>query len=145
MPVKLTVSGKDKRISKHLVSYDFGLFDFIEKELIGLAKNIKKTLKDAINKDNRFAFNDVNLRIKKLAYELLPFKIFYYVVYCVQGTRNPNRCRFCTRFFVDDVDISSYIDYKFRFKKLDFKITRVEFFMETLKSDIYFLNLYYVV
>ena len=49
-----------KRISKHLVSYDFGLFDFIEKELIGLAKNIKKTLKDVINKDNRFAFNNVN-------------------------------------------------------------------------------------
>ena len=67
------------------------------------------------------------------------------MVYCVQGTRNPNRYRFCTRFFVDDVDISSYIDYKFRFKKLGFKITQVEFLMETLKSGIYFLNLYYVV
>ena len=62
--VKLTVSGEKKRISKHLVSYDFGLFDFIEKLLIGLAKNIKKTLKDVINKDNRFAFNNVNWRIK---------------------------------------------------------------------------------
>ena len=62
--VKLTVSGEKKRISKHLVSYDFGLFDFIEKLLIGLAKNIKKTLKDVINKDNRFALNNVNWRIK---------------------------------------------------------------------------------
>ena len=90
-------------------------------------------------------FNMIKLRIKKLVYDLLPFKIFYRTLYCVHGSRNPRKCRFCTCFFVDDIDVSFYFDHKFRFKRSNFKDTQVEFLLDCIKRNTFLLSLYYVI
>ena len=54
-----------KPIFKHLVSYDYNIFDFFEKELIDLDKTIEKTLKDIMNKDNQSIFDIINVMIKQ--------------------------------------------------------------------------------
>ena len=66
-----------KRISKHIVSFDFEIFDFFKSELEILSDNIEKMLKDTIK--NSFIFNIIRLKMEKVTYKLLPFRIFDHV------------------------------------------------------------------
>ena len=50
---------------QYLVSYDYNIFDFFEKELIDLDKTIEKTLKNIMNKDNQTIFDIINVMIKQ--------------------------------------------------------------------------------
>lgn len=107
--LRLHKTFEDKKgLSKHLLLFDFGLLDFIENELIYLGKDIENSLKVIIDKDNQVVFGVVNIWVKKLTYELLPFKIFCHTFYYIRGMiLNAILNAYDFDYFV----ISTYLDY----------------------------------
>ena len=51
-------------------------------------------------KKDDFVSNVIKLRIKKIVYGPLPFRTFCSTCYCIRGSRNLNKYRFCTRFLL---------------------------------------------
>lgn len=83
--------------------------------------------------------------MNKIAYKLLLFRIFCHTLYFARSCRNLNKCRFCTCFFIDDVDTSSYSNHKFRFERPDFDETQVKYLLVRIKGNHFMLSLHYVV
>ena len=83
--------------------------------------------------------------MEKLTYELLSFRIFNHVFYCVRFSKIPRKCRYCICFFVDDIGFSCYLNEHFTLKKSDFKNTYIEYLSDQVKAGKFTQNLDYVV
>ena len=89
---------------------------------------MSKHFKPIISKKN-YVFNIVNLKLKKLTYELPPFKTFSHVFFCHRGSKTAGKCRYCTIFFVDSPDIGSKIDHYFKIQNSDLDFLTIKNFM----------------
>ena len=91
--------------SKFLVNFDEDYFEFIENNLKLLTKKIQAKFKEEIIK-NSFAFNITDLKVQKIIYQLLPFRIFCHLFFCRKGSKTAGKCLIFTRMFLDNRDIS---------------------------------------
>lgn len=82
-------------ISKDIVSFDGGYFEFLQDELKSLVKNICEKFKEKVVK-NYLVFGLVGVLLKKNCVSAVTIQ--YYV---------------CTRFFVDVNDLGAIIDQEF--------------------------------
>ena len=77
---------------------------------------LKKSFEEKIVR-HTFDFSLIDVRLKKIVYDLLPFKIFCHCFFSMRGSKNVGKCDVCSRFFVDDPDIASKIDQRFLITK----------------------------
>lgn len=94
-----------------------------------LGKNIEEKMKYLFQKGD-FIFNVIKLRMNKIK----PFRIFCHTLYFVRRSRNLNKCRFCTCFFIDDVDAIVIINLGLRGQIL-MKL-RLSIYLSVLKEII---------
>lgn len=87
----------------------------------------------------------VDINISKIAYERLPFKTFNYLFYRHRGSKSPAIDKYCTRFYLEEIDQSSYVDQTFVVKKTDLASTNVLNLMEQVSVRSFNLSLYYAV
>lgn len=135
---------KKMRISKHIIGYDsfyFYVFD-------GIIKFISKDVKESSEKvivGKKFVFSVVDINMSKTAYERLPFKNFNHLFYRHRGSKSPAIDKYCTRFYLEEIDQSSYVDQTFVAKKTDLASTNVLNLMEQVSAGSFDLTLYYAV
>lgn len=122
-------------------SFDPDYFDFISEHLVELGNEISKHFEPFIRKNNYF-FNLVNLKLKELTYELLPFKIFPMYLFIVVNVKQQENAR---DFFVEPPDIGSKIDHYFKIQKSDLGFSTMKILMCQVKTSKVILNLYYVI
>ena len=72
------------KISKHIFSFDDGCFDLLYSEMLTLGKKIHEKFKDIIVK-NFYVFGVVDLILKKMVSDLLPFSIYCLAFFCQRG------------------------------------------------------------
>ena len=94
------------RISKYIFDFDDGCFKLLCSEMSLLGENIHKKFKEAVVK-NSYVFSIIDLTLKIMVFELLPFKIYCHIFFWQRGWTTANKCNICTRFFVDDSDLGT--------------------------------------
>ena len=94
------------RISKYIFDFDDGCFKLLCSEMSLLGENIHKKFKEAVVK-NSYVFSIIDLTLKIMVFELLPFKIYCHIFFWQSGWTTANKCNICTRFFVDDSDLGT--------------------------------------
>ena len=92
-----------------------------------------------------FVFSVIDIHLEKIVYDFLPFKIFCDSFFRVRGIRNTGKCDVCSRFLVDDSDISSKIDQGFLLSKNSLQHLPICELMERVNSRPIVLNLHYLV
>lgn len=132
------------KISKHIFSFDDGCFDLLYSEMLTLGKKIHEKFKDIIVK-NFYVFGVVDLILKKMVSDLLPFSIYCLAFFCQRGQTTAGKYDKCTRFFVDDNNFGSKIDKAFTFTFDRIRNTEISYLMNQVKTKSVSLYLYYVV
>lgn len=51
-------------------------------------------------------FKLINKRLNRLRFELMLYRVFCHLLFCVRGSQSTKRCQCCTRFFVNDHDLA---------------------------------------
>ena len=115
---ELCVSDKEYikrlRLSKQIISYDADLwFEFLNQTFNYLSEDTEADCEDAFAK-RKFVFLIVRIKLKKIAFKLLPFKIYNHLFFCHRGARSPGKCNFCTRYYVEEPDQILFIEKTFR-------------------------------
>ena len=106
-------------LTNHLLSFDQQYFSFITEVFDEYFIGLKKTFESCI-KPNLFL--SVRCRINDLVSKMSLFNIYCHLSHCKIGFNVVKRGQYCTRFFVDDISISKYIEKKKQsFSKRDFK------------------------
>ena len=131
-------------LSKFLVNFDEDYFEFIENNLKLLTKKIQAKFKEKVIK-NSFIFNITDLKVQKIIYQLLPFRIFCHLFFCRKGSKTASKCLIFTRMFVDNYDISVMFEEYFVLKKKNISHLPISNLMETVKVKSISLNVYYMV
>ena len=131
-------------LSKFLVNFDEDYFEFIENNLKLLTKKIQTKFKEKIIK-NIFVFNRIDLKVQKIIYQLLPFRIFCHLFFCRKDSKTAGKCLICTRIFVDNHDISVMFAEHFVLKKKSISHLPISRLMETVKLKSVSLNVYHMV
>ena len=62
-------------------------------------------------KSRQFLKSIINLKMKKNYHDILPPNIYEHLSTCMRGKRDVERCNFCNRFFVENVDEMNIIKY----------------------------------
>ena len=81
--------------------------------------------------------------MKKIAYDLLPFKIFCHVVQCQSGIRDAVKCKYCTRFFINKKSEMILSRNSTELSSCKVSGLEVDSLFETIKTSIVHLNVYY--
>lgn len=103
----------------------------------------RNLLKKSLSEKNWISVVDINM--SKIAYERLPFKTFNYLFYRHRGSKSPAIDKYCTRFYLEEIDQSPYVDQTFVVKKTDLASTNVLNLMEQVSVRSFNLSLYYAV
>ena len=106
-------------LTNHLLSFDQQYFSFITEVFDEYFIGLKKTFESCI-KPNLFL--SVRCRINDLVSKMSLFNIYCHLPHCKIGFNVVKRGQYFTRFFVDDISLSKYIEKKKQsFSKRDFK------------------------
>ena len=102
---------------------------------------LKKELLKIIT-EYKFVFSVVKIRLNKIAYKLLPFKIFNHLFHCHRGSKSVGKCKYCTRFYVEESDHSYYIEKCFTIYKSALVCTSVGNLATQVSAKSFTLSLY---
>ena len=92
---------KRLRLSKQLLGYDVDAqFDFFNDTMRNLLKDIKAGFENVFV-DRKFIFSVLELKLRNICFDLLPFRIFSHLFFCHSEARSAGRCDICTRFYVE--------------------------------------------
>ena len=139
--VLFIMSKKRLRLSKQIIDYDVDvLFDFLNETLNYLLEDIKAGFEDIFVK-NKFVFSIIQIKLKNIAFKLLPFKIFNDFFFRYRGSRSPRKCNFCTRFYVEEIDQAMFIEKNFRIYHYSIQHTNVLKLLSQKKTKSFSLNL----
>ena len=131
-------------ISKFLVNFDKDYFEFMENNLKLLTNKIETKFNEKIIK-NSFIFNMIDLKVQKIIYQLLLFRIFCHLFFCRRGSKTAGKCLVCTRMFVDNHDISVTFAEHFVLKGKNIEHLPISKLMNLVKVKSVSLNVYYIV
>ena len=132
------------RISKYIFGFDDSYFKFLCSEFRYWGKIFMKSLKKQLWRIHMF-FSIIDLTLKKVVFELIPFKIYCHTFFCQRGWTTANKCNICNRFFIDDSDLGTKFDRAFTITFDDIKNTDISYLMNEVKVNRVIFNLYYVV
>ena len=107
-------------------------------------ERLEKSFEERIVR-HTFVFSLIDLRLEKIVYDLLPFKIFCHCFFCLRGSKNVGKCDACSRFFVDDSNIASKIDQRFLLTKNSLQHLPICELMEQVNVRSVVLNFYFLV
>ena len=110
------------RISKHISSYDCDFFIFCWKNWLNLVVIFQMLS---------------NLSFAKMSMFFPP------VFFCRCGSRAAGKCRYCTRLFVDSVEMGSKIDHYFTIRVSPLYVSTINNLVRQVKANAVILNLYY--
>ena len=108
-----TVRKKFRRtvsISKRIFNFDDYYTDFLHNQMLDLKVDIQKKFKEEISSE---IFSIIFLKIKRISYELTPFRVFCHCFFCTRGSRSTDTCSICSRMFIDNNDIAKKLDNVF--------------------------------
>ena len=84
-------------------------------------------------------------KLQNVPYELLPFSIHNHLFCYLWGSRTAGKCRLCTRYFIEDTDQASYLDFNFIVNKDDLKEFEVYSLIQDSVDNRFTLSIYYIV
>ena len=128
--------------SKCIIKFDGYYTEFLQNWLSDLEFSLHKKINEELRSD---VFSIININIKKISYELTPFKIFCDYFFCTRGSRSVERCLICSRMFVDDDDVTKKIEREFVVTKNYIINLNVFLLMKHLNTRCVVLNIYYPV
>ena len=117
-------------------------FEFLHQACNYLSEDIEAGF-EAVFAKRKFAFSIVRKKLKKMAFKLLPFKIYNHLLFCRKGARSPRKCNFCTRFYVEEPDQILFIEETFRVYHYAVQHTDISKLFFQVKAKSFTLNLYY--
>ena len=119
-------------------------FDFLSHEIKALGKTISENLDKYIQKCH-FVFGVVNQILKDVVFQLLPFKIYNHLFFCLKGNRMVGKCKFCSRILIRDIDHARKIENYFKVTNKGIEGTSISVSMNETNAKSIVLNLYYLV
>ena len=108
-----TVRKKFRRtvsISKRIFNFDDYYTDFLHNQMLDLKVDIQKKFKEEISSE---IFSIIFLKIKRISYELTPFRVFCHWCFCTRGSRSTDTCSICSRIFIGNNDIAKKLNRVF--------------------------------
>ena len=109
--------------SKRIIKFGDYYTEFLQNWLLDFESSLHKKFNKELSSD---LFSIISVKIKKISYELTPFKVFCHCFFCTRGGRSVERCLICNRIFVDNNDVAKKIDREFVVtKKVYYKFGRV--------------------
>ena len=102
-------------MSKRIFNFDDFCAEFLQDKIFDLMKAIQDKFKEERSNE---IFSIIYLRIKRISYELTPFRVFCYCFFflfffCSRGSRSIDTCSICRRIFVDNSDVARKINSSF--------------------------------
>ena len=143
--MKLTSHKEYKRtvtISKRIFNFDDCYAEFLQNKMLDLMKAIQDKFKEEIG---NVIFSIIYLKIKRISYELTPFRVFCHCFFCSRVGRSIDTCSICSRIFVGNSDVARKIDSSFVVTKNSLENLDKNDLMKYLNARSVALNLYYLV
>ena len=116
----------------------------MENNLKLLTKKTEMKFNEKIIK-NSFTFNVIDLKVQKITYHLLPFRIFCHHFFCQRGSFTASKYLVCTRIFVDNHDVSIMFEEYFVLRRKKIEHLSILKLMDMVKVKSVLLNSYYMV
>ena len=132
------------RVSKLVFGFDPDYFDFLSDEIKELGKTVRKNFEKDIN-ERSFVFSVVETILKDVVFELLPFRIYNHLFFCLKGNRMIAKCKLCSRIFIKDMDHARKIENCFKIARNSIKGSSISMLMNEANAKSVVLNLYYLV
>ena len=120
------------------------VFEFVKKCLDEVSENIWLGF-SGLFKSRQYLKSILNIKRKRIRYELLPFKVHEHLFPCQRGIRDAGRCNFCTRFFLENCDETILIKMQHICSHTNvptWKCILYSLFKKVQTSDVY-LNIFY--
>ena len=86
------------------------LSDVIHSCLKEISRNIFAPYNEVF-KSRKYLRSVIDMKMKNIAYQLLPFKIREHLFSCQRGVVNVGECNLCTRFFIESFEEIYLVDY----------------------------------
>ena len=116
-------------------------YDFINDCLNDLSENICVGFSDVFQ-SKKYLKSILNIKFKKISYELLPFNIHEHLFFCQRGIRDVNRCNFCTRFFLEHTTDMVLVKNAVHLFSYQFSHIEVNCLFQKVRTSDIFLNVF---
>ena len=110
--------------------------------MLDLMKAIQDKFKEKTSSE---IFSIISLKIKRISYELTPFKVFCHCFFCSRESRSLDACSICRRNFVDNSHVSRKIDSTFVVTVNSLENLDIYEFRQYLNAHCVALNLDYLI
>ena len=110
--------------------------------MLDLMKSIQDKFKEETSSE---IFSIISLKIKRISYELTPFKVLCYCFFVSRKSRSLDACSICRRNFVDNSHVSRKIDSTFVVTVNSLENLDIYEFRQSLNAHCVALNLDYLI
>ena len=96
--------------SRRIIKFDDYYTEFLQNSPLDLEPSLHKKFNEELSSG---IFSIISFKIKKISYELTPFKVFCHCFFCTRGSKSVERCLISSRNFVDNNDVTKKTDREF--------------------------------
>ena len=116
-----------------MFDFDPDYFDFLPDEIKELRKTVCKNVEKDI-KERSFVFGVVETILKDVVFELLLFRIYNHLFFCLKGNRMIGKCKLCGRIFIKDMDHARKIENYFKITRNSIKGSSISMLMNKINA-----------